>query len=272
MMSRQLAFRKHHSISCVLSADLRLVDGINNRAPQRCFSNCLDNILTNNCGAFTVVDRGEIMKRHLRSSSYLTDEDDVLFDDAIVIDVDITWPGSAVTSSEKIYSQRFPGIEKFKEDVLYILENDYHFEVVEDVYNGKRQKGYITNREDSISIYFDTYFDLANAGDAIQRLGITNLDVPNSGKVFCFIYLRFSDHELNDSGDVAHNAFTSNNAKKYIVLRDNVGYFVPEENIVLEEKSLYRAYTNTLEDLKDELDFRIASWVKRFTKKNRTQP
>ena len=213
------------------------------------------------------------MKRFIRSSKYLDENsDEVLFDDTIVLEIDINWPGSAVTSSQDLYDQRFPGVEKFRQDVLRMLEDEYHFEVIEDVYDGKRQKGHISNREDSISIYFDTYFDLSNAGQVLQRLGINDTDVPESGKVFCFIHLRFSDHELNDEGDVLHNRFVNNNAKKYAVQRGNIVFYVPEESIAISEKSLYRAYSNALEDLKDELDFRIAAWVRRLHRINGRKP
>ena len=213
------------------------------------------------------------MKRFIRSSKYLDENsDEVLFDDTIVLEIDINWPGSAVTSSQDLYDQRFPGVEKFRQDVLRMLEDEYHFEVIEDVYDGKRQKGHISNREDSISIYFDTYFDLSNAGQVLQRLGINDTDVPESGKVFCFIHLRFSDHELNDEGDVLHNRFVNNNAKKYAVQRGNIVFYVTEESIAISEKSLYRAYSNALEDLKDELDFRIAAWVRRLHRINGRKP
>lgn len=213
------------------------------------------------------------MKRFIRSSKYVDENsDEVLFDDTIVLEIDINWPGSAVTSSQDLYDQRFPGVEKFRQDVLRMLEDEYHFEVIEDVYDGKRQKGHISNREDSISIYFDTYFDLSNAGQVLQRLGINHTDIPESGKVFCFIHLRFSDHELNDEGDVLHNRFVNNNAKKYAVQRGNIVFYVPEESIAISEKSLHRAYSNALEDLKDELDFRIAAWVRRLHRINGRKP
>ena len=213
------------------------------------------------------------MKRFIRSSKYLDENsDEVLFDDTIVLEIDINWPGSAVTSSQDLYDQRFPGVEKFRQDVLQMLEDEYHFEVIEDVYDGKRQKGHISNREDSISIYFDTYFDLSNAGQVLQRLGINDTDIPESGKVFCFIHLRFSDHELNDEGDVLHSRFVNDNAKKYAVQRGNIVFYVPEESIAISEKSLYRAYSNALEDLKDELDFRIAAWVRRLHRISRRKP
>lgn len=213
------------------------------------------------------------MKRYIRTSKYLDENsDEILFDDTILLEIDVEWPGSAVLSSDSADSQKFPGVEKFKEDVLHLLEDEYHFEVIEDVYDGKRQKGYISNREDSISIYFDTYFDLSEARPALERLGISYTDIAESGKVFCFIHLRFSDHELNDEGDVAHRQFINDNAKKYAVRRGNLVFYVPEESIAINERSLHQAYSNALEDLKDELDFRIAAWVRRLHKINSRKP
>ena len=205
------------------------------------------------------------MKRYIHESKYVS-EGIVLFDDSLLVDISVTVPESvlsSISSSEDVVI--FPGVEQFKKDVTAVLENEYHFDVIEDVYDGVKQKGYISNRDDSISIYFDTYFDLSNAQPALDRLGIRLRKAPETGKVYCFIHLRFSDHELNDLGDVNHRIFIAQNAQKY-ESQQSVTYIVPEESIVLPEETVYRYYTRALEELKDELDVRIAGWVRKCEK------
>ena len=82
------------------------------------------------------------MKRYIRSNKYTTNSNKhILFDDtiSITIDVDISFPISAATSSN---FHRFPGLDQFKQDVLDILQDEYNFDVIEDVYDGVLQKFY----------------------------------------------------------------------------------------------------------------------------------
>lgn len=206
-------------------------------------------------------------RHYIQSSKYLNEDNpDVLIDDHILVDIDIDILTNVLSSFQSNSSTEvfFPGIEQFKQDVLSILEDEYRFEVIEDIHDGKLQKGYISNREDSISIYFDTYFDLSNSGPSIERLGITQLDIPEQGdKVYCFIHLRFSDHDLIDQGDKLHRKFITENSLKYTENRPDVTISYPDEYIEIPEKLLYRFYNEAIDTLKDELDFRIASWVKK---------
>lgn len=200
------------------------------------------------------------MKRYIRESKYLSDTSSALFDDSIVIDIDVTFPMSNVASSTSI--NKFPGIIQFKEDVLHILEDEYKFEVIEDTYDGKLQKGYITNREDSVSVYFDTFYDLSNADASLRRLGVSQ-SVPEPTQIFCFIHIRFSDHTLNDEGDQLHQKFLKENVDKYTKDRQDVTHVVKEENIEIDKKSLYMYYDQALEDLRDALDVRTLYWIKK---------
>ena len=210
------------------------------------------------------------MKRYIRTSKYLDEsKQDYLFDDILKIDIDLDMP-SLIYSSTGGQVVRFPGIDRFREDVAHILEDEYNFVVIEDMHDGKVQKGYITNREDSISVYFDTYFDLSNAEAAFKRLGITKYDIPESGKVFCFIHLRFSDHELNDEGDVAHRKFLAENAKKYTADNDEVTHIIPDEQeVVIPESKVYRYYDEALDELRYELDLKVVTWVRRIERYKR---
>lgn len=205
----------------------------------------------------------KFMKRYIRTSQYLDEsKQEYLFDDTIRINIDINLPRSIFSSIQDVVV-RFPGVEQFRVDVLDILENKYKFEVIEEMHDNKMQKGYISNREDSISLYFNTYFDLTNAGDAFKRLGITNFSVPESGKVFCFVQLRFSDHILNDEGDRAHRKFVADNIEKYTANRPDVTHIVPDQqDIEVPENLVYRYYDQALQSLEDDLDLHIIKWVK----------
>lgn len=205
------------------------------------------------------------LRRYVTGSKHVDeDRQEFLLDDKLVLTIPVHIPESVLSStstSNQIIV--FPGVSQFKSDVCDILETDYKFEVIEDVYEGKLQKGYVSNRPDSISVYFDTYFDLVNAEPAIKRLGITNLPAPESGKIFCYIRLRFSDHTLFDAGDVLHRQFIADNASKYVSQREGITHAIPEEEIVLPESVVYRYYNKAIEHLRSDLDFRIASWVKK---------
>ena len=202
------------------------------------------------------------MKRYIRSSKYITS--DILFDSTITVDVEVKLPISkAVTSASDTTFELFPGIEKFREDVANILENEYKFEVIREAdYN--MQRGYVTNRPEelSASVYFNCYYDLSNAQIALNNSGIKLQKAPDPDKIFCFIHIRFSEHELNDTGDLAHKNFIKENAEKYISNNPQVTHSIPDESIVVSEKMLYRYYREALDDLKDKIDATVIYWVK----------
>lgn len=198
------------------------------------------------------------MKKYLRNSKYVN-VDGVVVDDHITIDVDVNIP-EAISASSGIIS-RFPGMIQFKQDVLDMLETEYGFEVIQDVYDGVLQKGYITNRPDGTSVYFDTYFDLSRSGDALKRLNIESDDIPNTGVAYCFIHIRFSDHNLYDDGDLAHRKFIWKNAQSRTSQKQNVVYSDPEAKITLTEKDMYGPYQEALNQLRYELDHKIFYWI-----------
>lgn len=205
-------------------------------------------------------------KHYIRSSKYLDEtREDYLFDDTILIDINITIPRRIASSSSEGGNivVDFPGVDQFRLDVLEILENEYNFQVIEDMHDGKVQKGYTSNRDNSISVYFDTYFDLSNAKDSINRLGINNIEVPDSGKVFCFIHFRFSDHSIPNAGYVDHRDFINKNTEKYTRNRPDITHVIEEEVIEISERDARYYYSKALKDLRDLLDFRISYWVKK---------
>lgn len=196
------------------------------------------------------------MKRYIRGSKY-TQQEDVVLDDKIIIDIEFDVPFD-VNSSDQVPT-KFPGVDQFKKDVIALLENEFHFEVIEDIYDGVRQKGHITNRTDSISLYFDTYFDLSNADSVLSELGIHNDVAIDKGKVYCFVHLRFSDHELNDEGDSSHRKFLTENANRYN--KREVTHVIKEESIDVPERVMYQQYNQALADLEYELKVRISMWI-----------
>lgn len=202
-------------------------------------------------------------RKYIQSSKYLDEHsDEILFDDRITIDIEVDIP-YVIDSSTHEQIIRFPGVEQFRQDVLDILENEYHFEVIEDMYNGKKQKGYFSNRDDSISVYFDTYLDLCNVEPVLKRIGSVNCPVPGSGKIYCFIHFRFSDHILNDEGDQLHRRFIADNADKYTSDRPDVTHVMKEECITLNERDVTLYYNEALEDLRDQIDIRMTYWARK---------
>lgn len=197
------------------------------------------------------------MKRYIHSNNSIK-RDDVLIEDKIYIDIEVNLD-QYIAASQNIHL--FPGVDQFRQDVAEILEKEYKFEVVEDIYDGVRQKGYCSNREDSESIYFDTYFDLSNGQDALDRLGVTKTKAPDSGLVYCFIHIRFSSHTLNDAGDTAHRNFIDQNEAKYLSRNHKVTHSIKEAEIEVSESDLYRYYDRAIFALKGDLDAKILSWI-----------
>ena len=202
------------------------------------------------------------MKRYLYQSNNVSKE--VLFKDKLVIDLEVTLGeliNIACSSSGEFI--KFPGVEKFKQDALNILMNEYKFDVIEDEYEGVKQRGHSSNRKDSISLYFDTYYDLSNADYAIKRLGISSLKAPESGTVYCYIHIRISDHLLPDMGQELHRKFLKDNMQKYGLNNPDVTHGMYEEEFELKEKELYYYYNEALDYLRESLDHRIALWVRK---------
>ena len=154
------------------------------------------------------------MYRIIKSSKVTASS--VEFNDVLTLDVDLPdiQPIQVAASGSSV---KFPGRDQFLEDALHILEDEYHFDVIGDVYEENKElkvnklsktnparKGHISNRPSSDSIYFDTYYDLNNAEEPLKRMGISDRSIPQNVTVQCYIHFRFSDHDLFDMGDVDH--------------------------------------------------------------------
>jgi len=196
--------------------------------------------------------------------AYTVTKDKIEFDDSVVIDIELPNVVQEINSSESI--NKFPGKEQFLEDVLHILEDEYHFEVIEEEDEcGVVRKGHHSNRPDSISVYFDTFYDLDNAIEPMKRLGVMDLSIPQDVTVECFIHFRFSDHDLHDLSYADHRKFLADNTNKHTKDRD-VLIKVDEELVTISESVLYAAYNDALDKARDTLDGRIFDWVRQARK------
>ncbi len=189
------------------------------------------------------------------STKYLTN--DILFDDAIKVKVEIDFSEieDHITSSKQF--NKFPGKEQFRKDVINLLEEKYLFDVIEDIYDGKLQKGHFSNRDDSLSLYVDTYLDL----NKLQELSSDSKAKGLEGKMYCFIHIRFSDHTLADAGDILHNNFIDENARKYA--DDRVTHVMKDEEIEVDEYDINYYYNDALDDLDANIESRISYWIKK---------
>lgn len=199
-------------------------------------------------------------------------DSEIRFNDSLILRVE--FPEIVSESIDAASGNIFPGREQLLEDVLRILEDEYHFDVIEDVYEeniglssnrGKkmpdRRKGHISNRKDSMSVYYDTYYDLSNAVEPLKRQGITNLEIPNNTTVECYIHLRFSDHDLKNTGYLDHRNYLKDNMKKYTAGKDLL-VSIDEEVVSIPAELLYRMYDRALDEVRYQLDDRIQSWVR----------
>lgn len=198
------------------------------------------------------------MKRLIRNNN---DLNNCTLQDKITIDVNVPFTEEFYQVSANTILASFvnyPGDEQFKRDVVDILENDFGFEVIEDNYNGKLQKGYKSNRADSLSFYFDTYFDFDKAIES----EVVDIDVPKGTKIYCFIHIRFSDHTLPDAGDVSHRRFLRDNVNKYASKKQGITHYVDEGEVEIEEHFIYRYYDKAIDLLKTAIKSKLPYWAK----------
>lgn len=197
------------------------------------------------------------MKRYIKNSFELGA--DVIHRASIIIDIDVPYTIAAATKWTDY--TRFPGAEQFRLDVLDMLVNEFKFDVMGDNYNGVTQKGWMSKHQDSDSIYFNTFYDLRNTEELFQNknYGIDPANV--SGKVFCYILFRFSDHDVDSRFDLGHRNFYEANKQNHADSRNDV-LLHRDENIIIDEAALQQHYKDALDDLRYELENRIAGWVR----------
>lgn len=208
------------------------------------------------------------MKRMIISSANRPEHRDVILDSRILVAVDVYFPEVEISSATKQF-EPFPGIDNFREHVADILENEYRFEVIKEKSNNMK-RGYVTNRSEteSTSVYFNTYYDLVNSVGPLQRLGRKIEEAPQAGEVYCFIHIRFSDHMLNDLGYKDRIKWIRDNAEEHTKGRSDVNQVWEDEEIILNEVDLHQYYSAAIEDLRDQLDYKIGYWVKAAERRN----
>lgn len=205
------------------------------------------------------------MKRYIKPDNHINYED-VIIEDSIIIDIELPI-SQLIAASDTVDNTRFPGSDEFRKRVLDILQNEYHFDVEYDDYakdshgNPIHQQGWVSNRDDSDSIYFNVFYDLSNAPYAFKRLSATPPESIDPGLVYCFILFRFSDHPSNNLGDVDYRTFVRNNKNKHMSGRTDV-VNTYEEHVKLDENLLQLHYEAALDQLRNAVDTRIMQWVR----------
>ena len=199
------------------------------------------------------------MKIYLRSAEELTGSD-ILFEDKILIDIDISDIYDVIEPAEHI---KFPGNDAFRSGISKILKDEYKFDITPE---SEGELEYVTNRDLSESVYFNTYYELYNAGLPLERLGINSLKPPAAGKVHCFIHFRISGHILENVGDIAHIQFLDRNVEEHVKNRPDINFIQREEEIILPEYDLYFNYEKAVDELRSDLDVRIFGWVNKAKK------
>lgn len=197
-----------------------------------------------------------ITKRFIQSTTNV--HDSILLEDTIVIRVEFDPPILSSISVDAV--ERFPGRDKFRTDVLDILENEFGFEVEDDTYNGKIQKGWVSNDPTSDSIYFNVFYDLRKNNKFPEKLKpiLDKYNVP--GLVYCFILFRFSDYPNYSQFTDEHDEFVRDNRAKHIGDRSDVVYH-DDPSIEVPENELQYDYQDALDDLRDRIKGHIDGWV-----------
>ena len=177
-------------------------------------------------------------KKYKKWSRY-TDGMNLLVEDFSRVNTDVQIPayiGLCSVSREQI----FPGVDVFKAEALSVLENEFHFQVVEDLYAGRKQKGYIEDRDYSVHVEFDAYYDLRNSEEVIRSWGVENLSIPETRTVYCHFCISFFD-------DVLYKHGAGNDSK--------------DAGTEMQELNMH--YDEAIDDFRLELEFKILSWVRK---------
>lgn len=129
--------------------------------------------------------------------------------------------------------------------------------------DGKMQKGWTTDRNDSPSIYMNTFYDLVNAKKIAKKYGQPLDRLEGATKVMCYIHLSISDHSHYDVGDVKHREFIDDLADKHTSNRDDVVLKLTDEQLLISEQ-IYNDYQAGFAELEDELVAKIRQWIRKY--------
>lgn len=200
------------------------------------------------------------MKRYIKAVT----DDEIFLEDTIEIVISI----DQTITSAKDYNLRFDKyttLDNLRKEIAELLTKKYKFNVVTEDIDGSKQKGWITNREDSNSIYFNTFYDLKNAKWIASEFSIPFDKVRTATKVKCFIHLSFSDHNHSDLGDPEHKRFIEHNFEEHTT--DDVNLIIKEDRVEM-PNSIITAYEEGIIELEYNLKQHIGDWVRRYNLKH----
>lgn len=185
-------------------------------------------------------------------------------EDEIIIDIEISVKDLIDAASSFTTRYKFPGVDKFKEDVIRILEDEFGFVIIKERYRGKPSKGRISNRKNSVSLYFNTLYDLSNNSTVLSAAKQLNATLPIESAVNCFVHFRFSDHALHDASDAKHLNYLKRNREAATEGRNDIVRYIDEESILVRPKLLANYYDKALNKLRLRLSSRIDEWVDEY--------
>lgn len=202
------------------------------------------------------------MKRYIRAVT----DDEIFLEDTIEIVIDID---QDITSAKdyKLRFDEFTTLDNLRKEIAELLIKKYKFNVLTENIDGKQQKGWVTNRKDSNSIYFNTFYDLKNAKWIASELSIPFSKISDRTKVKCFIHLSFSSHNHPDLGDVQHNRFLAKNLDRHTEGVNDIDNIIKEDRIEMLESIVY-AYEKGINELEEQLKQHISIWINQYNSKH----
>lgn len=207
------------------------------------------------------------MKRWIHANT----DSKVIFEDVLNIqvemDLDVFNYIQSAINPDGVYN-----LEAYREEVADILENEFGFEIMKETVNGKLQRGKCTNRphpsrsgspkpNESISIYFNTFYDLINSDQIAEEFGMSKKVVPH--RVNCSIFLVISDHGHSDVGYSDHNEYVREQRNNRRNENISIDVEILEDNIIISE-SIYRDYEKGLQEIRESIKAKIREWRIRF--------
>ena len=198
------------------------------------------------------------MKRYIKAVT----ENEIFLEDTIEIVIDID---QGITSAKdyKLRFDKFTTLDNLRKEIAELLIKKYKFNVLTENIGGKQQKGWITNRKDSDSIYFNTFYDLKNAKWIASELSIPFNKIGDRTKVKCFIHLSFSGHNHPDLGDMEHRRFLEKNLNEHTEGIDDIDNIIKEDRIKMPESIVY-AYEKGISELEEQLKQHISAWINQY--------
>lgn len=199
------------------------------------------------------------MKIYVRSNTEL----EFFLKDSIEIDIDI-YPDDEVEAAKehKYKFDHFPDVDNFRKELSELLSKKYRFKIMTEDIDGHMQKGWISNRNNSISVYFNTIYDLMNGKQIAKESGINFDKIRESANVLCFIHIRISDHIHPDEGYSDHRKFMHDNIETHVSNKDNYAMIIKQEDITIHNNQ--GEYSDMLQSIEYDIQDRIKGWIRRY--------